>query len=41
MCESVPVAPGKVAPKTAGQIISDTIRNILVERGLVHERTDR
>lgn len=33
--------PGKVAPMTAGGIIADTIRNILEERGLAHERIDR
>lgn len=33
--------PGKVAPMTAGEIIADTICNILEERRLAHERLDR
>ena len=33
--------PAKVAPATAGEIIADTICNILKERGFAHERSDR
>lgn len=38
MCKRILDIPGKVAPITAGEIIADTIFNILEERGIAHER---
>ncbi len=41
MCQRPAAAPGKDAPRTAGEIIADTICNMLEERRLAYERPDR